>query len=211
MQGYQRDGCPPCFTNVLFTTVKAWKQPQCQQEFTDMWDTHTQGWSLKTMELGALTTHSKKIHLLLSLPQKQRNWEMIQLTVKIGNSLYLRTRTQTLIISIPYTMISKWIQTFSCTSLKICKMKIKVLYLLKTILCNGPAQFTLMLFKGYLCMHTCTRMHTRTHIHTPRMLFSHERKQNPGIFNNVTGSWRHNVKCNKSEGNTVWYHLNMKS
>ena len=65
-------------------------------------------------------------------------------------------------------------------------MKIKVLYLLKTILCNGPTQFKLMLFKGYLCMHTRARAHTHTHTH--RMLFSHERKQNPGIFNNITGS-----------------------
>lgn len=47
-------------------------------------------------------------------------------------------------------------------------MKIKVLYLLKTILCNGPTQFKLMLFKGYLCMHTRTRAraHTHTRAHT---------------------------------------------
>ena len=131
--------------------------------------------------------------MLLSLPQKQRNWEMIRFTVKIGNSLY-RIRTQTIVLLIPYTVISKWIQTFPHTYLKICKMKIKVLYLLK--------QFCIMdLHSSNPCCSrvTCACTHAHTHIHTHMMLFSHERKQNPGIFNNITGSWRHYVKCNKSE------------
>ena len=62
-------------------------------------------------------------------------------------------------------------------------MKIKVLYSLKKFLYNGPAQFKPVLFKGQLHM----RAHARTHKHTGT-LFSHEKKENPAIFNKIIGS-----------------------
>ena len=103
--GYQRDGCPPCLL-MYYSQQSRHESNLSVNESLLICEIHTHKvHPSKTRGLGELTTHSKKFtYCYLCLKSKET--EMIHFTVKIGNSLY-RIRTQTLVLLIPYTVISK--------------------------------------------------------------------------------------------------------